>query len=137
MNAIQSQLGLEFKPETQCCNKCGVIKPIEEFGWNSYGSQRFRRKICKQCHKHSYQTKKVAIKKQSGYHKPPVGTPCEVCGVPMTHGTEMTGMCFDHDTVTQEFRGWICKKHNTMLGFLGDNIEGIELLLKYLKKQES
>ena len=133
-NAIQSQLDLEEPPETRCCNRCGAELPITSFGWNRYGSQRFRRKICIQCRKHSDQTKRIAIRKQRGYHKPPIGTPCECCGIPMTMGTEMTGMCFDHDTATQEFRGWICKKCNTTIGFLGDNIEGIELLVKYLKK---
>ena len=136
MNEIQKQLGLEPIKETKPCNGCGKVLPLSCYSMNSYGSQRFLRSTCDNCRKHSSDTKKIAVK-MKGYIKPPVGTPCEVCGVPMTHGTEMTGMCFDHDTVTQEFRGWICKKHNTMLGFLGDNIEGIELLLKYLKKQES
>ena len=133
MNAIQSQLGLEQQPETRCCNRCGKVLPITSFGWNRYGSQRFRRKICIQCRKHSDSTKKDAIKKK-GYTKPPVGTPCACCEIPMTHGTTMTGMCFDHDTTTSEFRGWICKKCNTVIGFLGDNIEGIEKLIKYLEK---
>ena len=135
MNSIQKQLGLEQQPETRCCNRCGTVLPITSFGWNSYGSQRFRRKICIQCRKHSDQTKKDAVKKK-GYTKPPVGTPCEVCGVPMTHDTTMTGMCFDHSTTTSEFRGWICKKCNTVAGFLGDNAEGAQLLADYLKKHE-
>ena len=137
MNAIQSQLGLEVKPETRCCNRCGVIKPIEEFGWNSYGSHHFRRKICIQCRLHSDKTKRIAVKKKGLYTKPPIGTPCPCCRVPMTHDKEMTGMCFDHSTQTSEFRDWICKKCNTLLGMLGDdNPQGAQQLVDYLKKHE-
>ena len=137
MNAIQSQLGLEVKPEIRCCNRCGVIKPIEEFGWNSYGSHRFRRKICVQCRLHSDKTKRIAVKKKGLYTKPPIGTPCPCCRVPMTHDKEMTGMCFDHSTQTSEFRDWICKKCNTLLGMLGDdNPQGAQQLVDYLKKHE-
>tara|TARA_B100000945_G_scaffold2446_1_gene2123 strand:- start:1204 stop:1374 length:171 start_codon:yes stop_codon:yes gene_type:complete len=55
----------------------------------------------------------------------------------MTHDKEMTGMCFDHSTQTSEFRDWICKKCNTLLGMLGDdNPQGAQQLVDYLKKHE-
>ena len=136
MNAIQSQLGLEFKPETQCCNKCGVTKPIEEFAWNRVGSQRFRRKICIQCRSLSEKTKREAVKKKGLYTKPLVGTPCPICKLPMTHDTSMTGVCFDHSTITSEFRGWICKRCNVGLGNFGDSVEIVQSALDYLKKHE-
>ena len=69
------------------------------------------------------------------YTKPPAGTPCQCCGIPMTHDKEMTGVCFDHDSVKKEFRGWICKKCNTSMGLLGDDVEGLTKALKYVKKE--
>ena len=135
MNEIQKQLGLEPIKETKPCNGCGKVLPLSCYSMNSYGSQRFLRSTCDNCRKHSSDTKKIAVK-MKGYIKPPVGTPCEVCGVPMTHDTKMTGMCFDHSTVTSRFRGWICKKDNTMIGYAGDTVEGVQKLLDYLKKHE-
>ena len=134
MNPLAELLGIELEEEsTRKCNKCGEIKPIDAFGWNCYGSQRFRRKICISCRNHSDRTKRVAIKKKGTYTKPPVGTPCECCGIPMTHDKEMSGVCFDHDSVKEEFRGWICKKCNTSMGLHGDDIEGIKKIIVYLE----
>ena len=133
MNAIQSQLDLEPIKETKPCNKCGKVLPLSCYSMNSYKGAYFLRSTCDKCRKHSSDSKKIAVKTK-GYIKPPVGTPCACCEIPMTYGTTMTGMCFDHDTTTSEFRGWICKKCNTVIGFLGDNIEGIEKLIKYLEK---
>ena len=136
MNAIQSQLGLEPIKETKPCNGCGEVLPLSCYSMNSYKGAYFLRSTCDKCRKHSEETKKIAVKVK-GYTKPPVGTPCEVCGIPMTHDTAMTGMCFDHSTVTSRFRGWICKKHNTMIGYAGDTVEGVQLLVDYLKKHEN
>lgn len=52
---------------------------------------------------------------------------CEICGVEgKVH--------WDHDHETGKFRGWLCVKCNTGLGKLGDNIEGLERALAYLRK---
>ena len=80
--------------------------------------------------------KKIAIKKKGTYIKPPAGTPCQCCNIPMTYGMGMDGMCFDHDSVKEEFRGWICKKCNTSMGLHGDNLEGIRKLVMYLEERQ-
>lgn len=41
-------------------------------------------------------------------------------------------MCFDHDPVTHEHRGWLCQNCNTAIGKLGDNVEGLTKALHYL-----
>lgn len=38
----------------------------------------------------------------------------------------------DHDHETGEIRGLLCNAHNTALGLVGDNVEGLERLLSYL-----
>lgn len=38
----------------------------------------------------------------------------------------------DHDHVTEQVRGLVCKKCNTGIGLLGDTIEGVERALAYL-----
>lgn len=51
---------------------------------------------------------------------------CEVCGA-------IGRICFDHNHKTGEFRGWICLRCNSVLGFVKDNGELLIALNNYLK----
>jgi hypothetical protein len=42
----------------------------------------------------------------------------------------------DHNHRTGKFRGWICALCNTALGKLGDDIEGVQQALDYLRRSE-
>ena len=53
---------------------------------------------------------------------------CEIC-------KSTKHLHLDHDHKTGKFRGILCSKHNNGLGFLGDDIEGLEAALKYLKSK--
>ena len=60
---------------------------------------------------------------------------CAVCG---THQTEMNkALAVDHDHNTGEIRGLLCDKCNQGIGFLGDNVVGLENALKYLKGKDN
>ncbi len=50
---------------------------------------------------------------------------CEVCG-------KTEELCYDHDHTTMEFRGVLCRGCNRSLGQLGDNLESIMKVVKYL-----
>ena len=54
---------------------------------------------------------------------------CEICGA-------FGIICFDHDHITEKFRGWICKRCNSVLGFVKDNGELLEMLKDYLDKSK-
>ena len=43
-------------------------------------------------------------------------------------------LCYDHCHVSGKFRGILCNKCNLSIGNLGDNIEGVEQALSYLKR---
>jgi len=43
--------------------------------------------------------------------------------------------CYDHDHETGKFRGFLCRQHNTGLGKLGDNLEGLTAAVQYLTKE--
>lgn len=52
---------------------------------------------------------------------------CEVCD------SYSLKICFDHNHDTGQFRGWLCQNCNSALGFVKDNKEILERLIKYLK----
>lgn len=58
----------------------------------------------------------------AGRAKPDI---CEVCG-------QKDRICFDHDHITGEFRGWLCFKCNTTLGYARDNPAILHALEMYL-----
>ena len=100
MNPLAELLGIEEEYPTRKCRRCQVSKPLNAFEINSYGSQKFHRKICKQCRDTQQDSKKVAIIKKCGTAKlirPPEGTRCECCNIAMSYGQKnMNSMCFDH-----------------------------------------
>lgn len=56
---------------------------------------------------------------------------CELCGGPPNgHGS----LHLDHCHETNRFRGWLCSNCNHGLGKLGDNIEGLQRAIEYLKR---
>ena len=50
---------------------------------------------------------------------------CEVCGTSDT--------VIDHDHETMEFRGWLCYRCSTGLGYFGDSLTGLRQVLEYLE----
>tara|TARA_R100000773_G_C4156599_1_gene76293 strand:+ start:287 stop:562 length:276 start_codon:yes stop_codon:yes gene_type:complete len=81
-------------------------------------------------------------KKFKGMKPPPYGTPCELCCKPVYASKEaipegIDGAFvwqLDHCHETGDFRGWLCKKCNTGLGLLGDNVTELSRAIKYLSK---
>ena len=60
---------------------------------------------------------------------------CDLCGVDFsTKKAKYTPKNIDHDHSTGEIRGVLCNGCNLGLRKLGDNFEGIEKALNYLKK---
>jgi hypothetical protein len=43
----------------------------------------------------------------------------------------------DHDHRTGKFRGWLCRMCNTAIGALGDDVDGLERALAYLRRTRS
>lgn len=52
---------------------------------------------------------------------------CEACFTPHKYA-----LCLDHNHVTGEFRGWLCKSCNLALGYAKDSIEVLAGLTHYL-----
>ena len=54
---------------------------------------------------------------------------CEECG---SYGR----ICFDHNHLTNDFRGWLCTQCNMILGFAEDNAATLRKLAVYLEASE-
>ena len=72
----------------------------------------------------------VKLKKENRYPENPT---CNCCGIEPKHYDKLQ---LDHCHETKTFRGWLCRSCNLGLGQLGDNIEGVEKALKYLRKHD-
>ena len=116
--------GLELSTDgLRQCRRCDEFLPISSYGFNS-GYVDNKDRFCKDCRKKA--AKKI---KQIKKYAPKKSNQCDCCGV-MTEDLRM-----DHDHITDQFRGWICHKCNTGIGYLGDSAEGIKKALEYLEKQ--
>jgi hypothetical protein len=56
---------------------------------------------------------------------------CDVCG--SNEKYKHIGICFDHDHLTGQFRGWLCAKCNLALGLVDDSPERLKKLAEYLE----
>lgn len=60
----------------------------------------------------------------------PCPTHCELCGGP----SGKRSFHLDHDHKTNEFRGWLCGLCNTAIGRFGDDVQGLQRAVLYLRK---
>ena len=98
---------------------CNTLKEIKEFGVDNQKADG-RYPDCKVCRK-----KNVDLR--NGYRKLyPKPDRCDNCG-------RDEKLSVDHDHETDEFRGWLCSPCNHGIGKIGDNIEGLERAILYLK----
>lgn len=110
--------------DTQVCKICSKEKHVSLFPKHI----QFKTKLdnrCKACIKKQSKLRND-LKKRWEHLKTNV---CDCCGQEH-HKT----LVLDHDHNTLRFRGWICEDCNLGLGKLGDNIEGVEKALEYLKR---
>ena len=125
------------------CRKCEESLPLSQFyNDNTRRSGNARHMtVCKTCNLQSGLSKRNAAKKHFNTknaqraikeNRPPEGTPCKCCKVPMHYKRDHRMMCFDHDPQNDTFRGWICQKCNIAIGQLGDDITGVKIALLYL-----
>jgi len=56
---------------------------------------------------------------------------CEICGSPPRYRKRLA---FDHCHTTGKFRGWLCERCNSVLGYVKDNSELLRSLATYLDR---
>ena len=73
---------------------------------------------------------KYKLKKENPYpHKDPT---CECCGTKSNKEVLNLDHCHKYNT----FRGWLCRSCNIGIGALGDNIEGLEKAVAYIRSKD-
>ena len=134
-----------FKDETsidtshgvRVCNKCQIEKPIPSFPiYGSVGSN-----VCKECVKKN--NKRIEYLRM--VHPPPKENyKCPICNknkddllaARKPEKIYFSTFVLDHDHNTGEFRGYICWKCNSALGFFEDKILNVRKALHFLEQYE-
>jgi len=121
------------------CTKCNVEKTLTEFGNNTSGSQpydkhgyRLKRPECRECTKSA--GKGLADARRAAKKVGIATTPSEhdVCAICNKKGDERHCLVFDHDHITNKFRGWLCDPCNRSMGGQGDKLETLTARFDYI-----
>tara|TARA_R110002124_G_scaffold102428_1_gene250562 strand:+ start:1361 stop:1771 length:411 start_codon:yes stop_codon:yes gene_type:complete len=108
------------------CPTCKETKPLSEYYVRPDGRNNGSHRNCKDCYKENNNVVYVLRKENPYPYENPV---CECCGIE----SHSEVLCLDHCHIEKVFRGWLCRSCNTGIGSLGDDIEGLEKGLTYLK----
>jgi hypothetical protein len=120
----------EEKVITKTCVYCKQEKPLFDFPNHSGRKDNYDSR-CRLCIKDRHRDVSILKKKAR-----PMPQFCECCGKKPgeTSRSRLTKLVLDHDPSTKQFRGWLCEDCNLAIGCLGDNIEGLNRALEYLKR---
>jgi len=110
--------------DTQICKLCSKEKTLDRFHNSSNNTSRYdtRCKVCASKDAALRNAMRITYKSI----KPKV---CDCCGEPSNKS-----LVVDHCHNTLKFRGWLCASCNLGIGHLGDNIEGVEKAIAFLRK---
>jgi hypothetical protein len=114
------------------CRNCGLTKQNSEFRirpeYMREGKpiEKTLYTHCKECERKIGKSTYLARK-----NAPPPPANCDLCG------KKEEKLKMDHDHETHQFRGWLCNNCNRGLGYLGDNIAGLEKAILYLNECQS
>jgi len=111
--------------EFQVCKVCSTEKPAEAFNYHRQFKTRLDNR-CRECVREQSRVRR-SFKKRYAHLK---GVECDCCGKIPTKS-----LVVDHDHKTLKFRGWICEPCNHGLGKFGDDLEGVEKAVAYLKRE--
>ena len=124
--------------ERKICNRCHVLKPVEEFAFNQTqkGGRRIRRPSCQVCRLDIERRHIPArIKKEAERKKPQERTVwrCPICEKQTIIGVT-SKLALDHDHRSGRTRGYICDSCNTGLGRFRNGKTYIQNALQWLKE---
>ena len=148
--------------DTKICGKCKIEKDLTMFSKEKNGKIPWACKECKnkmykeweaknpdkrkRLHQDFYNKKKdrmrwYFIEKKYGMSQEKYyqlleeqNNGCKICGTTEAKHRSSNNLLVDHCHVTGKYRGLLCNRCNTSLGFVNDDIELLENMVKYLKE---
>ena len=110
----------------KACRKCHEEKSLDLFNKKlSASGVDIKQPYCRAC-----QASNGLIMSRIHMSAPIKPEVCDCCR------KESHTLVLDHDHSTNLFRGWVCYRCNSGIGSLGDDIEGLENALTYLRKHD-
>ena len=126
-------------PDTKVCDRCFVLKPIENFDINQTDAKgrKTRRPSCIDCREIIDGIQLSGEERKKLEAKSPIGkiSKCPICKKETIAG--VTKWVMDHDHNTGLGRDWLCDSCNTGLGRFKDDIKTLESAIEYLKKHKN
>ena len=122
------------------CTRCLQELPNDQFHKRTMqGGKEGLQPKCKPCQTelrrsyykpHEYMRRKFNLSEEQ-YTELMMAEVCQVCG--QDFGKKK---CIDHCHSKEKIRGILCHKCNTALGLVGDNVQTLSKLIRYLEQSE-
>jgi ssDNA-binding Zn-finger/Zn-ribbon topoisomerase 1 len=116
-------VSIDKSKDTKICIKCNQEKPVESF---AHFKDRGGERVCTKCRnflsKAAHDLRKIHAHPGKDYK-------CPIC-------LKLEPLVLDHNHNTGKFKGWLCSRCNSALGFFEDNINYVRRALKYLEDCE-
>ena len=135
---LRKQNGPRIQSEKERkCSQCKKVKSIDEFN-NHKGNPLNKSYLCRPCATANQKRIKFGItvqeynkllKKQKGV--------CAICSKPerVVSKGKLKSLAVDHSHKDKKVRGLLCSACNLGIGCFDDNIEKLELAIKYLNRK--
>lgn len=117
----------------QCCRRCFEVKPIAMYYKDRTRSNGYDR-VCKSCSNKLREARRLGNKNGIERHLYDTSVvaqnnKCAICKDPPKEGTSLF---IDHDHKTGRFRGLLCNRCNSGLGFWRDNVALMLRAIEYV-----
>jgi len=134
------KIGTEFYRNRRVCNAC-MKKYSDEYRRKNY--KRYYETVRRWRLKNPKRVLEWRIRRSYDFTEKEIqrilqwsGGFCSGCERPLkTIGRGKDKACIDHNHSTKKFRGFLCNMCNVALGQLGDDIEKVRGLLKYMERE--
>ncbi len=147
LDMFESKTFFDRDQELKMCITCNTNLPLNCFdavggSRRVDGTPKLRNK-CSTCYKNNMNQRDILLKT---IPKPDINYKCPIClnkkgnfytaTEDSRRQHDNSNWCLDHNHSTGEFRGWLCNKCNSALGWFEDDINYVRRAVNYLEEDE-